>query len=100
MEEEEQYSSIEKREIKGLTVRNFISIIIATITIVSAVLLSKNSLEDQIRDVRNDQITYGKINDMNFKISDAKFQYIQNQIDEINKKIEKIMNDRDYKRNN
>lgn len=92
------YSHIDSKEIRGLNVRNLIAIIIATISIVTTVLATKSSLEGQIRDLMNNQATFGKINDMNFKIYDAKFENIQKQIDEINGKIEKITNDKDYQK--
>lgn len=78
---------LEVKEIRGLTFRNIIAIILATITIVSTVLVKTSSIETEITSIKNDQATYGKINDMNFKISDAHSLTLQDEIDEIKRRL-------------
>lgn len=96
--EDIKYSHIDSKEIRGLNVKNLIAIIGATIATVTTVLVTKSSLEGQIRDVMNNQATFAKINDMNFKIYDAKFENFQKQVDDTNAKLDKIINDREYKK--
>lgn len=83
-------TDIQTKEIKGLNLRHLYLIIIGTIITTSTVLITKNSIENKIVGISNDQATYGKINDMNFKIYDAKFNQFQNEIDVIKKDQETL----------
>lgn len=84
-------TDIQTKEIKGLNLRHLYMIIIGTVITTSTVLITKNSIENKIVGVSNDQATYGKINDMNFKIYDAKFNQFQNEIDVIKKDQQTLM---------
>lgn len=84
-------TDIQTKEIKGLNIRHLYMIILGTAITTSTVLITKNSIENKIIGISNDQATYGKINDMNFKIYDAKFNQFQNEIDMIKKDQEKLI---------
>lgn len=80
-------TTVDTREIRGLNLRIIITIVIATISIVSTVLITKDSLQSQIQDIRKDQSQFGQVNDLNFKIFDIRVKSFEARLDAVEKKV-------------
>lgn len=79
--------TVDTKEIRGLNLRIMVTLVLATISIVSTVLITKNSLENQIRNVANDQVTFSKVNDLNLKIFDVKISSLESRLSAMEKEV-------------
>lgn len=75
--------SIEHKQLRGITVRNVIVTVISTISIVVSVMTTYFQLKEDIRDVRTQQDTQNRINDIRLKVLEDHVNLLQKQIDEL-----------------
>lgn len=78
-------TSIERLEIKGITVRIMLAMILSTAGIVGSVMTTYFNLKDDIRDVREHQQTTDKINDIKIKILEANVSTLNQELADIKK---------------
>lgn len=84
------------KEIRGLNLRILITVVVATVSIVSSVFLMKSSLEGHFRDleesvngVKADQQTSNKISEVNYKVFEMRLTNLENRVSELEKKHSK-----------
>ncbi|SFS48839.1 hypothetical protein [Mucilaginibacter polytrichastri] len=75
--------SIEHTQLRGITVRNVIVTVISTISIVISVMTTYFQLKDDIKDVKSQQETQNRVNDLRLKILEDHVNILQQQIDEL-----------------
>jgi hypothetical protein len=81
--------ALENKEIKGLSVKALVTLIISTVSIVATVLGTYNSLDRKIDDVRQQKISDDRVNEMKItnlevqiKALEAQNKDLQQQINE------------------
>ena len=79
-------TTIEHRELKGITVRNLIVTIVSTASIVASVMTTYFQLKNDVRDIRRDQQTQSRVNDIRLKVLENQVTVLQRQVDEIKSK--------------
>jgi hypothetical protein len=73
-------TAIEHRELKGITLRNLIVTIVSTASIVASVMTTYFQLKQDIRDVRLNQETQSRVNDVRLKVLENQVAVLQQQI--------------------
>lgn len=78
-------TTIEHRELKGITIKNLLVTIVSTASIVASVMTSYLQLKSDIHDIRISQETQNRIYDIRLKVLETQVSVLQHQVDEINK---------------
>jgi hypothetical protein len=78
-------TTIEHRELKGITIKNLLVTIISTASIVASVMTSYLQLKNDIHDIKANQETQSRIYDIRLKVLETQVVVLQNQVNEINK---------------
>ena len=81
-------TTIEHRELKGITIKNLLVTIVSTASIVASVMTSYFQLKNDIHDLKINQETQNRIYDVRLKVVESQISLLQQQIDEI--RAEKI----------
>jgi sensor domain CHASE-containing protein len=76
-------TTIEHKEVKGLTVKNIIVTVISTISIVVSVMTTYFQLKADVSDVRNHQETTERVNEIRMKILEGQVALLQHEIEEV-----------------
>ncbi|MBS1532895.1 MAG: hypothetical protein JSU01_21505 [Bacteroidetes bacterium] len=76
-------TAIEHKELKGITIRNLIVTIVSTASIVASVMTTYFQLKQDIRDIRLDQQTEHRVNDIRLKVLENQEDVHQRQVDEL-----------------
>jgi cell division protein FtsL len=76
-------TAIEHQELKGITVKNLIVTIASTASIVISVMTTYFQLKNDIHDVRNQQETQARINEIRLKVLEGNVAMLRQQVDEI-----------------
>ncbi len=76
-------TTIEHRELKGITLKNFILTIVSTASIVASVMTTYLQLKNDIHDIKLTQETQNRINDIRLKVLESEVSLLQQQLDEI-----------------
>ena len=76
-------TTIEHKQLKGITVKNLLLTIASTASIVASVMTTYFELKDDIHDVKVTQETQNRLNDIRLKVLENEITIIQQQVDEI-----------------
>jgi hypothetical protein len=76
-------TAIEHRELKGITIRNLIVTIVSTASIVASVMTTYFQLKNDIRDIRLDQQTQHRIDDIRLKVLENQVAVLQRRVDDM-----------------
>lgn len=77
MQKEKEMNSLETKEIRGLSVRNIITIIACTVTIVSTVLGSWFNLKGEMTAIQKDRASDEKYNDLRLRTMELKISTLE-----------------------
>lgn len=73
-------TTLEHREIRGITLRNITVTIISTVSIVVSVMASYFQLKGDIKDVRSTQETQNRINEIRLKVLEGEVAILQQEV--------------------
>jgi hypothetical protein len=76
-------TTIEHRELKGITVKNLLVTIFSTASIVASVMTTYFQLKSDVHDVKITQETQNRINHIRLEILETQISVLQQQVDEI-----------------
>jgi len=76
-------TTIEHRELKGITVKNLVLTIVSTASIVASVMTTYLQLKNDIHDIKLTQETQNRVNDIRLKVLESEISLLQQQVDEI-----------------
>jgi len=76
-------TAIEHRELKGITIKNFVLTIVSTASIVASVMTTYFNLRSDILDIRSSQQAEAKINNLRLKVLEDQVALLQKEVDEI-----------------
>lgn len=76
-------TTIEHRELKGITIKNLLVTIVSTASIVASVMASYFQLKNDIHDLKINQETQNRIYDIRLKIAESEISLLQQQVDEL-----------------
>jgi cell division protein FtsL len=76
-------TTIEHRELKGITLKNIIVTIVSTASIVISVMTTYFQLKDDIHDVKTAQDSQNRVNELRLKLLETQVAVLQHEIDEI-----------------
>ena len=78
-------TTIEHRELKGITIKILLVTIFSTASIVASVMTTYFQLKDDIHDIKISQETQSRIYDIKLKILETEVAALQHRVDEISK---------------
>jgi hypothetical protein len=78
-------TTIEHKELKGITVKNLLVTILSTASIVASVMTTYFQLKDDIRDIKVTQETQNRVYDIRLKVLETQVSVLQRQVYEIRK---------------
>ncbi|HTK18074.1 MAG TPA: hypothetical protein VL442_01105 [Mucilaginibacter sp.] len=78
-------TTIEHRELKGITVKNLLVTIFSTASIVASVMTSYLQLKSDIHDIKLSQETQNRVYDIRLKILETQVSVLQRHVDELSK---------------
>jgi len=78
-------TTIEHKELKGITLKNLLVTIISTASIVASVMTTYSQLKGDIHDVRISQETQSRVYDIRLRVLETQVTVLQRQVDEIKK---------------
>jgi hypothetical protein len=76
-------TAIEHKELKGITLRNLIVTIVSTASIVASVMTTYFQLKVDIGNIRLNQETQNRVNDIRIKVLENQVAVLQRQVDDI-----------------
>lgn len=76
-------TTIEHRELKGITLKNIVVTIISTASIVISVMTTYFNLKSDVADIRSTQETTTRVNDIRLKLIESQVSLLQQQIHEL-----------------
>jgi hypothetical protein len=78
-------TTIEHRELKGITIKNLLITIFSTASIVASVMTSYLQLKSDIHDIRLSQETQNRVYDIRLKVLETQVSVLQRQVDELSR---------------
>lgn len=82
-------TSIEQRQLKGITVKNILVTVMSTASIVATVMGSYFQLRSDLHDMRIQQDSQNRITDIRLKVLESQVSMLQHQINIIDSKSAK-----------
>jgi cell division protein FtsL len=76
-------TTLDQREIRGITLKNITVTIISTISIVVSVMTTYFQLKGDIRDVRSTQETQNRVNEIRLKVLEGEVTILQQEVREL-----------------
>jgi hypothetical protein len=76
-------TSIEHKELKGITIKNVVVTILSTASIVASVMTTYFQLRNDVHEIKLSQETQNKVNDIRLKVLESQVSLLQQQVDEI-----------------
>lgn len=76
-------TTIEHRELKGITLKNIIVTVVSTASIVASVMTTYFQLRSDLHDIRQKQEADARVNDLRLKVLESEVSILQQQVDEI-----------------
>jgi hypothetical protein len=76
-------TTIEHRELKGITIKNLLVTIFSTASIVASVMTSYLQLKSDIHDIKLSQETQNRVYDIRLKVLETQVSVLQHEVDEI-----------------
>lgn len=78
-------TSIEHRQLKGITVKNLIVTIVSTASIVISVMTTYFGLKADISEVRSSQETQNRVNEIRLKVLEGQVAILQTEVEQLKK---------------
>lgn len=78
-------TTIEHRELKGITIKNLLVTIFSTASIVASVMTSYLQLKSDIHDIKLSQETQNRVYDIRLKVLETQVSVLQHQVDELSR---------------
>ena len=78
-------TTIEHRELRGITIKNLLVTIFSTASIVATVMTSYLQLKSDIHDIKLSQETQNRVYDIRLKVLETQVSVLQHQVDELSK---------------
>lgn len=79
-------TTIEHRELRGITIKNIVVTIISTASIVMSVMTTYFQLKGDLRDVRMQQDAQNRVNEIRLKVLENQVTLLQRQVEQIKNK--------------
>lgn len=76
-------TTIEHKELKGITVKNLVVTILSTASIVASVMTTYFQLKGDIHDVKISQETQSRVYEIRLKVLEGQVAVLQRRVDEI-----------------
>ncbi|MFB9843004.1 hypothetical protein [Mucilaginibacter ginsenosidivorans] len=76
-------TTIEHKELRGITLKNLIVTIVSTASIVASVMTTYFQLRNDLHDIRQKQEADARVNDLRLKVLESEVSILQQQVDEI-----------------
>jgi hypothetical protein len=76
-------TTIEHRELKGITVKNLVVTVMSTASIVASVMTTYFGLKNDIRDIKSSQEIEARINTLRIKMLEDEVSLLQKEVEEI-----------------
>jgi len=76
-------TAIEHKELKGITVKNLVVTIMSTASIVASVMTTYFGLKNDITEIRNEQNTEARINNIRLKVLEGEVTLLQKEVDDL-----------------
>jgi len=76
-------TTIEHREIKGITLKNILVTVLSTISIVMSVMTTYFQLKSDIKDVRSTQETQSRVNEIRLKVLEGQVAVLQQDVNKL-----------------
>ena len=76
-------TTIEHREIKGITLKNILVTVLSTISIVMSVMTTYFQLKSDIKDVRSIQETQARVNEIRLKVLEGQVAVLQQDVNKL-----------------
>jgi heme exporter protein D len=76
-------TTLEHREIRGITLKNIVVTVISTVSIVVTVMTSYFQLKSNLQEVRVIQETQNRVNEVRLKILENQVSVLQQEVNEI-----------------
>ncbi|WP_454801786.1 hypothetical protein [Mucilaginibacter phyllosphaerae] len=80
-------TSIEHRQLKGITIKNIIVTIFSTASIVASVMATYFELKGDVHEIRSNQESQNRINDIRLKILENEVAVLQHHVEQLNRSI-------------
>lgn len=78
-------TTIEHRELKGITIKNLLVTIFSTASIVATVMTSYLQLKSDIHDIKLSQETQNRVYDIRLKVLETQVSVLQHEVDDLSK---------------
>ncbi|SDP49156.1 hypothetical protein SAMN05428975_1444 [Mucilaginibacter sp. OK268] len=76
-------TTIEHREIKGITLKNILVTVLSTISIVMSVMTTYFQLKSDIKDVRSTQEIQSRVNEIRLKVLEGQVAVLQQDVNKL-----------------
>jgi len=76
-------TTIEHREIKGITLKNILVTVLSTISIVMSVMTTYFQLKSDIKDVRSTQEIQSRVNEIRLKVLEGQVALLQQDVNKL-----------------
>lgn len=76
-------TTIEHKELKGITLKNLVVTIISTASIVASVMTTYFQLKEEIREVRITQEAQNRVNEIRLKVLEGQVAILQQQVEDL-----------------
>jgi hypothetical protein len=76
-------TTLEHREIRGITLKNIVVTVVSTVSIVITVMTSYFQLKSNLQEVRVIQETQNRVNEVRLKILENQVSVLQQEVNEI-----------------
>lgn len=78
-------TSIEHRQLRGITVKNLVVTIISTASIVASVMTTYFQLKSDINDVKMQQEAQTRVNEIRLKVLEGQVALLQTEVEQLKK---------------
>jgi hypothetical protein len=78
-------TTIEHRELKGITIKNLLVTIFSTASIVASVMTSYLQLKSDIHDIKLSQETQNRVYNIRLKVLETQVSVLQREMDELSR---------------
>jgi hypothetical protein len=85
-------TAIEHKELKGITVRNFIVTIVSTASIVASVMTTYFGLRSDVHDIKTQQEAQTRVFEIRLKIVESQVSVLQQQVNQIRTERTRLKN--------
>ena len=76
-------TSLEHRQLKGITIKNIVVTVISTASIVFSVMTTYFELKGDIREVKTTQDAQNRVNEIRLKVLEGQVALLQREVEEI-----------------